>query len=75
VHDDKPAHLAKPVAQTVNREVRSMSVAEAAKRQCCVDAEGLACSLAELRPNERHAVVRETDQALVERGVPESREE
>ena len=45
-----------------------MRVAEA-ERQCCVDAEGPACSLAELRPDERHAVIRETDQALVERSV------
>jgi hypothetical protein len=51
--------------RTMCREVRSMRVAQAAKRRCCVDAEGLACSDAELRPNERRAVVGETDEALV----------
>jgi hypothetical protein len=59
------------VPRTVRCEVCSMRVAEAAKRQCCVDVEGPACSLAELRPDERRAVVREADQALIERGVPE----
>jgi hypothetical protein len=59
----------------MRREICSMRIAEAAKRRRCVGAEGLACSFAELRPNERPAVIRETDKALVEGRVPKRGEQ
>jgi hypothetical protein len=63
------------VAQTMYRKVYLVCVAEAAKRRHCVDTKSLACSLTELRPNKRRAVAGETDETLVECGVPEGREE
>jgi hypothetical protein len=52
-----------------------MRGAKAVKRGDLVDHQSLACSFAELRANERSAIIGEANQALVERGIPEGREE
>ena len=60
--------------RSMHPEIRSMRVAQAAKRQRCIGSEGLARGLTELRTGKHGAIVGETDQALVECGVQEGRD-
>ena len=60
---------------SVGGKVGAVRVAQAPKSRRCVDGQSLAGDLAELCAGERHAVIREADQALIEGGVPQGREQ
>jgi hypothetical protein len=62
------------MARAMHPEICSMRVAEAAKRQCCVDTQALARGLTELRTG-KHGAIGEADEAVVEGGVPQCREQ
>ena len=56
--------------RSMHPEIRSMRVAQAAKRQRCIGSEGLARGLTELPTGEHGAILGEADEALVEGGPP-----
>src|SRR5262249_47729046 len=63
------------MARAMHPEICSMRVAEAAKRQRCIDTNGLARGLTELWAGKHGAIIGEADQALVEGGVPQGRKQ
>jgi hypothetical protein len=76
VAPSSPAAALKPprsenLWRAMHPEICLMRVAEAAKRQRCVDTEGLARGLTEPRTGKHSAIIGEADEALVEGGVPQ----
>jgi len=59
----------------MHSEIGAMRILKAPKRWCCVKAKSPSRDLAELGTSARGSVIGEADEALVECGVPEGREE
>jgi hypothetical protein len=65
----------KSMSGAVRGEVGTMRVAQTAERWRGVDAESLTGSCAQRRAGAHHAVVGKADEALVEGGIPQGREQ